>query len=64
MDNKVLDLLEIRDQIDGIDKLLIRGLGNLTGQGSHNLSNEDTIRVQNDFAKWIVEQLRRNLEDE
>lgn len=51
-------------QIDGIDKLLIRGWGNLTGQGSYNLSNEDAIRVQNDFAKWIVEQLRRNLEDE
>lgn len=50
-------------QIDGIDKLLIRGWGNLTGQGAHNLSNEDAIKVQNDFAKWIVEQLRRNLED-
>lgn len=51
-------------QIDGIDKLLISGWGNLTGQGSHNLNNEDAIRVQNNFAKWIVEQLRRNLEDE
>ena len=51
-------------QIDGVDKVLIRGWGNLTGQGSHNISNEDAIRVQNDFAKWIVEQLRRNLEDE
>ena len=51
-------------QIDGVDKLLIRGWGNLTGQGSYNLSNEEAIKVQNDFAKWIVEQLRRNLEDE
>lgn len=51
-------------QIDGVDKLLIRGWGNLTGQGAHNLSNEEAIKVQNDFAKWIVEQLRRNLEDE
>jgi hypothetical protein len=48
-------------QIDGEDKLLIRGWGNLTAPGCHNLSNEDAIKVQNDFAKWIVEQLRRNL---
>lgn len=48
-------------QIDGVDKLLIRGWGNLTAPGSHNLSNKEAIRVQNDFAKWIVEQLRRNL---
>ena len=51
-------------QIDGVDKLLICGWGNLTRHDGHNLSNEDAIRVQNDFAKWIVEQLRRNLEDE
>ena len=51
-------------QIDGVDKILIRGWGNLTGQGDHNLSNEDAIRIQNDFAKWIVEQLRMDLEDE
>ena len=51
-------------QIDGVDKVLIRGWGNLTGQGSNNLSNEDAIRVQSDFAKWIVEQLRRDLKDE
>lgn len=49
-------------QIDGEDKLLIRGWGNLTAPGCHNLSNEDAIRVQDDFAKWIVEQLRRNLD--
>lgn len=50
-------------QIDGVDKLLIRGWGNLTAPGSHNLSNVEAIKVQNDFAKWIVEQLRRNLEN-
>lgn len=48
-------------QIDGEDKLLIRGWGNLTARGSHNLSNVEAIKVQDDFAKWIVEQLRRNL---
>ena len=49
-------------QIDGVDELLIRGWGNLTGQNAHNLDCVDAIRVQQDFAKWIVEQLRRNLE--
>lgn len=49
-------------QIDGVDKILIRGWGNLTGQCTHNLDYVDAIRVQHDFAKWIVEQLRRNLE--
>lgn len=48
-------------QIDGEDKLLIRGWGNLTAPGCHNLKREEAIIVQNDFAKWIVEQLRRNL---
>lgn len=48
-------------QIDGEDKLLIRGWGNLTAPGCYNLKREEAIRVQDDFAKWIVEQLRRNL---
>lgn len=48
-------------QIDGVDKLLIRGWGNLTARGSHNLSSEKASKIQDDFAKWIVEQLRRNL---
>lgn len=48
-------------QIDGEDKLLIRGWGNLTGTGCHNLKPEEAIKIQNDFAKWIVEQLRKNL---
>lgn len=48
-------------QIDGVDKLLIRGWGNLTARGSHNLSPEKAKNIQDDFAKWIVEQLRRNL---
>lgn len=49
-------------QIDGEDKLLIRGWGNLTAPGCHNLKKEEAIKVQDDFAKWIVEQLRRNLD--
>lgn len=48
-------------QIDGVDKLLVRGWGNLTAPSSHNLSNVEAIKVQNDFAKWIVEQLKRNI---
>lgn len=48
-------------QINGEDKLMIRGWGNLTGTGCHNLKPEEAIKIQNDFAKWIVEQLRKNL---
>lgn len=48
-------------QINGEDKLLIRGWGNLTGAGCHNLKPEEAIKIQNDFAKWIVEQLRKDL---
>ena len=48
-------------QIDGINKLLIRGWSNLTAQGSHNLSGSEAFKVQCDFARWIVGQLRRNL---
>lgn len=48
-------------QIDGVDKLIIRGWGRLVSPNCHNLSNEEAIKVQDDFAKWIVEQLRRNL---
>lgn len=49
-------------RIDDEDKLLVRGWGNLTSSGCHNLSNEEAIKVKDDFAKWIVEQLRRNLD--
>ena len=49
-------------QIDGVDKLLIRGWGNLISPAYHNLSSEEAIKVQDDFAKWIVGQLRRNLD--
>ena len=48
-------------QIDGVDKLIIRGWGRLVSPNCHNLSNEEAIKVQDDFAKLIVEQLRRNL---
>lgn len=48
-------------QIDGEDKLLIRGWGNLTSPACHNLNGEEALEVQIEFAKWIVEQLRRNL---
>lgn len=44
-------------QIDGEDKLLIRGWGNLTASACHNLNGEEALEIQNEFAKWIVEQL-------
>ena len=49
-------------QIDNKNKLVIRGWGNLISPVYHNLSNEEAIKVQDDFAKWIVCQLRRNLD--
>lgn len=49
-------------QIDNKNKLVIRGWGNLISPVYHNLSNEEAIKVQDDFAKWIVGQLRRNLD--
>ena len=49
-------------QIDNKNKLVIRGWGNLISPAYHNLSSEEAIKVQDDFARWIVEQLRRNLD--
>jgi len=43
----------------GKDVLLIRGWGNLTGIGSHNMSTEDAIEVQDTFAEYLVSMLNR-----
>jgi hypothetical protein len=37
--------------------LLIRGWGNLTGIGGHNLSPEEAANIQDTFAQYIVEKL-------
>lgn len=38
--------------------ILIRGWGNLTGIGGHNLNSKDASEVQNTFAEFIVKQLK------
>ena len=35
--------------------ILIRGWGNLTGAGAHNLSVEEAANIQDTFADFIVE---------
>jgi len=37
--------------------LLIRGWGRLTGRGGLNLPEEEAIKIQDDFAEWIIETL-------
>jgi len=39
--------------------ILIRGWGNLTGTGAHNLKEEEAANIQDTFAEYIVEQLNR-----
>lgn len=43
----------------GKEYILIRGWGNLTGTGGHNLSEEEAANVQDTFAEFIVEQLNQ-----
>lgn len=42
---------------DNTKIILIRGWGNLTGPGGHNLSEEEAANVQDTFAEYIVERL-------
>lgn len=45
---------------DEVPKIMIRGWGHLTGTGALNLSEEDAIKIQDDFAKFIIEKLTKN----
>jgi hypothetical protein len=40
--------------------ILIRGWGNLTGTGSHNLSVKEAILVQDTFGNYIKDKLNGN----
>ena len=42
--------------------LLIRGWGHLIGIGGLHLSEEEAIRIQDEFGDYIVEQLNKNIE--
>lgn len=41
----------------GREIILIRGWGNLTGVGGHNLPEEEAANIQDTFAEYIVERL-------
>lgn len=43
--------------------ITIRGWGNLTGIGAHNLSGEEAANIQDTFADYIVEQLNNQSSD-
>ena len=45
---------------DGNGYIRIRGWGNLTGTGGHNLSVEEASNVQDTFAEFIINQLNQN----
>ena len=49
------DAIEIKNH--GKLLILIRGWGNLTGVGAHNLSTEKASKIQDDFAAWIIYKL-------
>lgn len=49
-----------RINIDGKRFLNIRGWGMLTGVGSYNLSADDAIRIQDEFAEYIINRLKCN----
>lgn len=40
--------------------ITIRGWGNLTGIGAHNLSGDEAANIQDTFAEFIIKQLNNN----
>lgn len=57
--NGIFSLSDDKQRVLFEDKpvLLIRGWGRLTGVGGLNLSDEDAISLQDQFAEWIVKTL-------
>ena len=49
-------------KFNGEPILIIRGWGYLTGIGGLHLSEEEAIKIQNDFGDYIVEQLNKCIE--
>lgn len=45
---------------DEVPKIMIRGWGHLTGTGALNLSEEVAVKIQDDFAEYIIEKLTNN----
>lgn len=59
--NKTLKFIHegglIKEVDSGEDIILIRGWGNLTGIGGHNLPPKEAANIQDTFAEYIVERL-------
>ena len=61
-EHKPISLLKLRIYKDDPNQILnnelefitIRGWGNLTGVGAHNLPAEQAAKIQDDFANWII----------
>jgi hypothetical protein len=53
------NLSDGKDEIvhDGRSILLIRGWGRLTGVGGLSLDSELAVKLQNEFADWVVQKL-------
>lgn len=47
--------------IDGIDVILLRGWGHLTGCGALNLPGHEAAKIQDDFGEWIVKKLKQEV---
>lgn len=46
-------------KLDNRRVMLIRGWGRLTGSGGFSLSSQDACNIQDEFGKWVVEQLKK-----
>lgn len=44
--------------VEGTKFILIRGWGNLTGTGAHNLSGEEAVNIQDTFSYYLVDKLK------
>ncbi len=47
-------------ELKDVPILRVRGWGYLTGTGGLHLSEEEAIKIQNEFGDYIVEQLNKN----
>lgn len=45
--------------LDGKEFIIIRGWGHLTGSGGLRLSEEQAVKIQDDFAEFIIKQLEK-----
>jgi len=44
--------------MNGKPFIVIRGWGNLTGKGAHNLDEKRAVEIQDNLANWIISKLQ------